>query len=791
MEPTQLPSGPGEPGRICLVTAELAYLHRNGGIGTANWHLALALAQAGFEVHILYTGQLPDADTLQQARHRLEQAGVGLTPLHHRRRPRWLEKFPHANWHVGQSEWVAHVLTQLHQEQRFDLIEFAELGALGFRSLQARRAGMALGGASVLVKLHSSNQWCREANQRWMHTSVEMLLDYSERYSFEQADVQLAPCRYMLDYAQGIGWPVREQAQVVPYIYPQPIGFAPPPSADARTEVVFFGRLESRKGLELFVRAARRLDPLTPITFLGSVLPLTGGAHALHYIHQQLGKRPIRLLGELNQEQAIRYLLSRPCLAVIPSLIDNFPNTLIECITHRIPFVATSVGGIPEMVADPELKRRLLCEPTTDDLLRAIRDYLDASLEDRLEIHDRLAQMVDLDRHNRKVVESYREILQRCREGSREAGLRTREGETPAEPDFSLTDGSAGASPSPHSLITVAVAGTSAEGLAETLDSLRRQTYERLEILLLDGPTLAQISPTQRREWQQQDNRLRLVDHDQVSLAGQWQEALQEAQGEFFLPLVAGTIAGARLVEMLVRGLNGNDLLAGLTCPVLGYLDATKRAREEWEVVDRPTGGSRLLACLENVFGDGPTLYRTELLRHAGGYDLEAPSGPQGWVLGVKLLDQGFPIDVAPELLAQVRVSRDSSRQMMDLYQMHCYLLERYISHWSLSPQETAIVWSALSGSHRTILYLNRQGSRLAGLGEMYRKTMSRIRKLIPEPGRRWIRRTLRGLRHWGRRLVGRGEPWQQPTPAHVPRGSKPQRGTSAQVEPKHEDVAA
>ncbi len=744
MEASRLPAGPGEPGRICLVTAELAYLHRNGGIGTANWHLALALAEAGLGVHILYAGQLPDADTLQQTRQRLQQAGVGLTCLQQRRRPKWLGDYPHPNWHVGQSEWVAHILGQLHQEHHFDLIEFPELGALGFRALQARRAGLAFTSATMLVKLHSSNQWCREANLRWMHASVEMLLDYCERYSFDRADVQLAPCRYMLDYVASISWPVRPQAQVIPYIYPRPIGFAPPPAAAGPTEVVFFGRLETRKGLELFLQAARQLDPWTPITFLGSILPLTGGVGAVDYIHQQLGKRPCRVLPNLNQEQAIRYLISRPCLAVIPSLIDNYPNTLIECVTHRIPFVATRVGGIPEMVPDPELNRRLLCDSTPDDLLHAIRAYLDAGQEERLQIHERLAGMVDIERHNRQVVQGYQQILDQHRQNK--------------------------ALPAPRSapLVTVAIAGTSAEGWTETLESLQGQTHERLEILLLDGPALASVDPMQRRAWQQREPRLRCVQHDQRSLVAQWQEALQEARGEFFLPLSAGTIALPRLVEKLLRGLQGDDLLAGLIAQAPCYDSARERAREQWLQLDRPTGGSRLLACLENVFGLAPALYRTQVLQGIGGFDADAPGGPAGWGLAVKLLHHGYPVDVAPEVLAQVRISRDVARRMTDLVQLHRYLLEQYVSTWTLTPQETAVLWSALCGTHQTIVTQARKLGRLEQLRLGMRGVSLRLRRLIPEPGRRWLRRSLRRLQGWWQQATGTSEPWRHPVPASL-----------------------
>src|SRR5579863_561707 len=49
---------PSAPQRVCLITTEFHGLFRNGGIGTANTGLALALAEAGFEVTVAFA----DAD---------------------------------------------------------------------------------------------------------------------------------------------------------------------------------------------------------------------------------------------------------------------------------------------------------------------------------------------------------------------------------------------------------------------------------------------------------------------------------------------------------------------------------------------------------------------------------------------------------------------------------------------------------------------------------------------------------------------------------------------------------
>jgi glycosyltransferase involved in cell wall biosynthesis len=67
----------------------------------------------------------------------------------------------------------------------------------------------------------------------------------------------------------------------------------------------------------------------------------------------------------------------------MPSLADNFPYVVIECAINGIPFLASSVGGIPEILPEAELQARLLFEPSPRDLLRCLEDYLKADPSQR------------------------------------------------------------------------------------------------------------------------------------------------------------------------------------------------------------------------------------------------------------------------------------------------------------------------------------------------------------------------------------------------------------------------
>jgi hypothetical protein len=79
----------------------------------------------------------------------------------------------------------------------------------------------------------------------------------------------------------------------------------------------------------------------------------------------------IRLETELDRTAAIDLLKAPGTLAVMPSLLENSPYAVAECIEHGIPFLAADVGGTPELIADED-RTRVLWAPTPGDFAAAL-----------------------------------------------------------------------------------------------------------------------------------------------------------------------------------------------------------------------------------------------------------------------------------------------------------------------------------------------------------------------------------------------------------------------------------
>src|SRR6266511_4316329 len=78
---------------------------------------------------------------------------------------------------------------------------------------------------------------------------------------------------------------------------------------------------------------------------------------------------------ELNQQEALERLSRPGTLAVVPSLAENSPNVVYECLEARIPFLASAAGGIGELVA-AEDRARVLFDPTAEGVAAALERVL-------------------------------------------------------------------------------------------------------------------------------------------------------------------------------------------------------------------------------------------------------------------------------------------------------------------------------------------------------------------------------------------------------------------------------
>ncbi len=260
---------------------------------------------------------------------------------------------------------------------------FQDAHGHGLRALQARQSGEALTATRAAVTLHGCRQWLYEGSARLSALPRDVAVDYLERESAHLADTVIAPSRFMADWA-AVHWRLAS-CDVLPSCHDATLGRTPERVAHEGPfeHLVFLGPLERRAGLDLFCQAAHQLDlaaqGVTRVTFLGACADGEGGASEA-FVTETMARVPgvsVTLMTDLGSRDAITWLtrLSRT-LVVAPRLAGNLPSALVELFARRVPFVATDVGGIVEIVGDAN--RHLLARPTIEDLTDLLEPILAA-----------------------------------------------------------------------------------------------------------------------------------------------------------------------------------------------------------------------------------------------------------------------------------------------------------------------------------------------------------------------------------------------------------------------------
>jgi glycosyltransferase involved in cell wall biosynthesis len=715
----------GHGGSICLVTNDLDYVVRNSGIGTHFSLLAPLLARAGWRVHVLYLGWVDDPEAMARAPRLLAREGIGFTALADLDPPAHLRAgVIHAPSFVTTAAKVRYALEELHRVHHFDLVEFPDWLGFGFCSVQARRSGRFLDGARLMVKLHGTSAWQREGNRRWPERTDEILADYCERYAFEHCDVQLSPSRWMLDYVRDAGWAVRDSA-VVAYPYPERTHQVAG-GDQAPRELVFFGRLEVRKGLDIFAEALDGLDPALPVTFLGRDTPLPGGEMATAYIARRFHGRPVKVLAEYNREQAMDYLAEGGRLAVIASRSETFGFTVAECAVNGIPFIAARTGGIPEVVGDPEINEQILFRPTAAELGGRIKQYLATDPDELRALRRRVQRAVDPESRNDQVAEAYAGVLDDRARASGRLILALPEQERlaatgthgpalargPERPATTLSPAEAPADDTvtlparARPLVTVAVTYYNLpDYLPETLAGLAGQTYPELEVIVVDDGSTGAVSVRVFEEQQRLYPQFRFLSQPNAGPGCARNRALAGATGEYFITVDADNIPRPDMVERFVEGMLRHAGCSALTCHVAAFRAPDDIDQGRFEFLYIPTGGPRAAACFLNVYGDTNAIFKTDDLRAVGGYETDRYA-IEDWETFTKIAGAGHAVDVIPEPLFYYRLRGDNrsvvnTKSYTDTYPFANQVMKKFFvggGAGGLSRAEATTLWQCVAG---------------------------------------------------------------------------------------------
>ncbi len=380
----------------------------------------------------------------------------------------------------------------------------------------------------------------------------------------------------------------------------------------------------------MFVNAINALvargASIPPITFLG------GYSHrfdAQKFIFQSSKnwRTKVKFKTNCSALQAVKYLGAKGRLAVMPSLLENSPLAVYECLAAQVPFIAADTGGIHELIDESD-RERVLFKPHHLALADQLETYAE-NLPEPATKHDRLKRSLTVwqDWH------------------SQDRGIPTRL--LPSEDARPLVSICVTHFERPHLLI-------------QALESIERQTYRNFEVIIVDDGSRSKLALATLEELSQryQDKPWQVLYQENRYVGAARNTAAQAANGEYLLFFDDDNIMMPEMVEKLVGAATFADLDC-ITCSSLRFngQGEPNSSKSKLGTQIRFVGPAKAWATKVNVVGDATCLVKATVFTASGGYSERYRVGKDDIEFYNKLILDNRKISYYPDPLYYYRHS--------------------------------------------------------------------------------------------------------------------------------------
>ena len=623
--------------RVCIVTPDVIGPVKNGGIGTHVYYLATMLANNDFDVTIFFT-----AYTSGQYK-------------------KWIEFYKKININFVSIETIkeeypidadpalkiSYLTYSYLKEKKFDYIHFQEWLGNGFCTIQSKKTTDNFKNALITVTMHSPSDWAREGMGEWSNNYlVDLKTSYYEKNCVKNCDLLLAPSKYMFDWAINNKWDLNENRRVVPNCYKsvKKYNFEEPDIS----KLIFFGRLEKRKGLDIFCKAVKNVvktKKIDKIIFLGKI-GYVDGLRADKYIKQDFKENDsdfkYEILDNLDSFEAMNYIKKENGVVIIASSMDNYPYTVVECIENNVNFIASNVGGIPEMVDEAVLF-----------------DYSISSLTNAI---------LDLDKIKfKKLKHKYSNQISESKwlEINNISSLH----------DDKIKDKILEEKPLVSLCVTYYNYG---KYLPYTLDSISKSKYSNYEVIIVDDSSNDEYSIKVLEKMKEIYNlpNWHFYKKTNGGCADTKNYAASMANGEYLIFVDSDNIEMDCTIDKFLYGMFSSNCDC-LSSYFYTFISDEEANRNNIIKISTFPGDMKEICMLQNVFGDSNLIIKKKVFDEIGGFPSERKIYDD-WVLQMRLSLSGYKVDVIPEKLFYYRESKEGLSRNINKTISHKNVLKYY-----------------------------------------------------------------------------------------------------------------
>lgn len=406
--------------RLAFVTPEfVTEPFFSGGLANYLGRITAALAHAGHDVHVVTRATEPGT---------VNHHGVTvhrIVPLWDRRMvvdkvDRLVPRRLYNPYQDLKAAWsISRYLRRLNGRKKFDLVQVANVMAVGLFLGKRLRT-------PIVTRMSSYRpEWDTLAG-------VVPDLGVKARWKMEEWSVRgrrfvFAPTNYVAAQVERAYHIPKVDVIESPFfeevVEKDPSAFQR--HAAGKSYLLFFGRMTQMKGVHVLAQALPKvLDrfPTLHAVFVGADAPAPDGGSMREFVRAHAGPHAnrVQLLDPLRHAQLYPFV-ENAAFVVLPSLVDNMPNTLLEAMGHRRVVIATTGSCFEQLIDDG--RNGVLVPPHDPAALEAamVRTY-ELSDGARGAIGDAARARVEElhpDRAVPRLIEYYRTVVEQTGRGAR------------------------------------------------------------------------------------------------------------------------------------------------------------------------------------------------------------------------------------------------------------------------------------------------------------------------------------------------------------------------------------
>jgi glycosyltransferase involved in cell wall biosynthesis len=523
----------------------------------------------------------------------------------------------------------------------FDKIVFHDFAGLAFYSALSKRYGLMLQNTNLTISAHGNHELSFYFGSKKVKNWSESAVMFMERSALRLVDNVFTPSQF---YANWITEKFKAtKIQVQPNIIK--IGkIDEEPHQEIKLQlsaehpaVFFYGRMERLKGLDVFIESIKKLNEsgeFFNLIFCGNRTKIDG-LDCEEYIKPKItnSQNHVFFVFDTRPTPFFDFVRKNNGLCVYPTLGETSSCVVVESVLESVPFVASDIPGIKELIK-PEFHKNFLFETgSVIELGRLISEHFKNK-----ELAANATLMFSMEQNIKEWNSHLSKIDQ----------LAPRETQQKSKEDSEL--------------ITIIIPTSDRpELLEQTLKSILKQSYENTEIIVIDDYS----HEAETNEKICRTLGTRYIKLDEKSYKGKaCNTAATYAKGSLICFFDDDDIADPNMLSTYAKALASDPEIDIISCfaGVFEHSNYSTIGKPITEYTSLAIGGNNETNFACNFFGKGTFLIRTEKFLHIGGYEEDSTPAPMvDYRFYIKSALKGMRIAVIPKALYSYRKNSPNS----------------------------------------------------------------------------------------------------------------------------------